>query len=149
MSKASMQSGGLTRTRFSDRIVDKFSIVPISACVFALIVSPLLNYFVPLDRQAVYSGDARLDNRFFWPAMAGISILLVMQNRSRLGRLTWPPHIICLLAYLAFAGASVLWAFSPQSSFTRFVQQVMIVTSIVLPAMLAAPTADMICDLLM
>src|SRR5215472_13794378 len=98
---------------------DKFLITPISACVFALIVSPLLTYFSPLSRQAVYNGDSRLDNRIFWPAMAAISILLVVQNRSRFGKLTWPPHIICLLAYLAFAGASVLWAFSPQSSFTR------------------------------
>src|SRR5262249_9433098 len=54
------------------------------------------------------------------------------------------PHIICLLAYLAFAGASVLWAFRPELSFIRFVQQVMIVTSIVLPAMLAARTTDML-----
>jgi exopolysaccharide production protein ExoQ len=68
---------------------------------------------------------------------------LVMQNRSRLGRRNWPPHIICLFAYLAFAGASVLWAFSPQSSFVRFDQEVMIVASIILPAMLAAQTADM------
>ena len=36
------------------------------------------------------------------------------------GRLTLPPHIICLLAYLAFAGASVLWAFRPELSFIRF-----------------------------
>jgi O-antigen ligase len=72
--------------------------------------------------------------------MAAISIALVAQNRSRL---TLPPHIICLLAYLAFAGASVLWAFTPESSFVRFVQQVMVVTSIVLPALLAARTVDM------
>jgi O-antigen ligase len=75
--------------------------------------------------------------------MAAISVVLAVQNRSRLGRLTLPPHIVCLLAYLAFAGASVLWAFRPELSFIRFVQQLMIVTSIVLPAMLAARTADM------
>ena len=72
--------------------------------------------------------------------MAAISVILAVQNRSRL---TLPPHIICLFAYLAFAGASVLWAFSPERSFIRYLQQVMIVTSIVLPAMLAARTADM------
>jgi hypothetical protein len=65
-------------------------------------------------------------------------------HRSQLGRVTWPPQIICLFAYLAFAGASVLWAFKPDRSLIRFVQQVMIVTSIVLPAMLAARTADML-----
>ena len=87
--------------------------------------------------------EPRPENRIFWPAMAAISVVLAVRNRSRLGRLTLPPHIICLLAYLAFAGASVLWAFRPELSFIRFVQQVMIVTSIVLPAMLAARTADM------
>jgi hypothetical protein len=46
--------------------------------------------------------------------------------------------------YLVFAGASVLWAFNPGVSFIRFAQQAMIVTSIVLPGMLAAPTADVL-----
>jgi exopolysaccharide production protein ExoQ len=82
-------------------------------------------------------------NKIFWPALAAISLVLAVRNRPRVGRLVWPPHIICLLAYLAFAGASVLWAFRPELSFIRFVQQVMIVTSIVLPAMLAARTTDM------
>ena len=36
-----------------------------------------------------------------------------------------------------------MWAFRPELSFIRFIQQVMIVTSIVLPAMVAARTADM------
>jgi exopolysaccharide production protein ExoQ len=122
--------------------IDKFLILAILVCAFALIVSPLLNYFTPLDRQAVYNGAARPENRIFWPAMAAISILLAVQNHSRRDRLTWPPNIVCLLAYLSFAGSSVVWAFSPESSFVRFVQQAMIVTSIILPAMLAARAAD-------
>jgi exopolysaccharide production protein ExoQ len=123
-------------------MIDKCTIVPLLACVFALIVSPLLAYFTPLDRQAVYNGAARLEPRIFWPVMAAISVILAAQNRSRLAKLTWPPHIICLLAYLSFAGASVLWAFSPENSFVRFIQQAMIVISIVLPAMLADRIAD-------
>ena len=118
-------------------LIDKFAILPISACVFALIVSPLLFFFTPTNFGAM---DARPEPRFFWPAMAAISVLLVAQNRSRL---TLPPHIICLFAYLAFAGASVLWAFSPDRSFVRYLQQVMVVTSIVLPALLAARTVDL------
>ncbi|HJU16618.1 MAG TPA: O-antigen ligase family protein [Stellaceae bacterium] len=125
-------------------MLDKFAIVPVLACIFALIVSPLLGLFNTTDEQAMLTGRAAsLDNRIFWPAMTAISILLAVQNGSRLSKRTWPPHIICLLAYLSFAGASVLWAFSPESSFVRFVQQAMIVTSIVLPAMMAARTADM------
>jgi len=84
--------------------------------------------------------EHRLESRIFWPAMAAISLVLAVQNRSRL---TFPPHIICLLAYLAFAGASVLWALSPEISFIRFIQQLMIVTSIVLPVMVAPRTADL------
>src|SRR5579884_1382455 len=143
MSKTSMHSYELARPGSPAPILDKYAIVPILACVFALIVSPLLDFFNPTDEQAMLNGSASLDNRIFWPAMAAISILLAMQNSSRLAKLTWPPNIKCLLAYLSFAGASVLWAFSPASSFVRFVQQAMIVTSIVLPAMLAAREADM------
>jgi exopolysaccharide production protein ExoQ len=127
----------LNRPRYSAPMIDKFAIVPISACVFALIVSPILIFVSSADLQTL---AARPETRIFWPAMAAISVVLTAQNRSRL---TLPPNIICLLAYLAFAGASVLWAFSPERSFIRFFQQVMIVTSIGLPAMLAARTADM------
>ena len=66
-----------------------------------------------------------------------------VQNRNRLSNLTWPPHIICLFIYLAFAGASALWAFSPDRSFVRYTQQLMVVTSIVLPATLTARTVDL------
>ena len=123
-------------------LMDKFALLPILACVFALIVSPLLLFLTDLKtlESQTLASDARPENRIFWPALAAISLVLVVRNRSRL---TLPSNIICLLAYLAFAGASVLWAFSPESSFVRFIQEVMIVSSIALPAMLASRTADM------
>src|SRR6516165_2254095 len=126
----------LNQLRSSTPMIDTCAIVPISACVFALVI-----FATHSDFQAL---DARPENRIFWPAIASISVVLALKNRSQLGRVTWPPQIICLFAYLAFAGASVLWAFSPERSLIRFVQQVMIVTSIVRPAMLAARTADML-----
>lgn len=142
MSKASLHSFESGRLKSSSpTMIDKYAIVPIASCVFALIVSPLLVFFNSTDHTLHFLiTDHRPENRIFWPAMAAISVVLVAQNRSRL---TLAPHIICLFAYLAFAGASVLWAFSPENSFTRFVQQVMIVTSIVLPTMVAARTTDM------
>src|SRR5246127_2076328 len=144
MSKALMHSCELGRPRVSHSNVDKCAVVAVSACVFALIVSPLLIFLTAPDVWTPQNiMEARPENRIFWPAMSAISVVLAVQTRSRLARPTLPPHIICLLAYLAFAGASVLWAFSPEQSLTRFVQQVMIVTSIVLPAMLAARTVDM------
>jgi O-antigen ligase len=120
-------------------MIDKCIIVPISACVYATIVSPLLIHATIADDPSLVMA-ARPENKIFWPALAAVAIVLAVRNRSRL---SWPPHIICLFAYLAFAGASVLWAFKPEFSFTRFVMQVMIVTSIVLPAMVADRKVDM------
>jgi exopolysaccharide production protein ExoQ len=124
---------------------DKFAILPIAACAFALIVAPLLIFQTDLHtlNRAIQAGEARPENRIFWPAMTAIFVVLTLLGSSRLSKVTWPPHIICLFAYLAFAGASGLWAYQPEISFIRFVQEVMIVTSIVLPAMLASRTADM------
>src|SRR5215471_7212685 len=96
--------------KFSTSLIDRFAILPISACVFALIVSPLFILGTFSDFQTL---EGRPENRIFWPAMAAISVLFAMRNRPRP---TLPPHIICLVAYLAFAGASVLWAFSPERS---------------------------------
>jgi exopolysaccharide production protein ExoQ len=134
-----MASFELGQPRSSTPMIDKCAIVAISACVFALIVSPLIIFASP-GTETLQSATPRPENRIFWPAVAAISVVLAVRNGSRL---TLPPHITCLLVYLAFAGASVLWAFRPELSFTRFLQQMMIVTSIVLPAMLAARAVDM------
>ena len=69
----------------SNVIVDKFAIVPIAACIFALIVFPLLTFYSPADPRAL---EGRPETRIFWPAIAAISVLLTAQNRSRL---TFPP----------------------------------------------------------
>src|SRR5262249_54999684 len=143
MPKASTHSFELGRASSFAPTIDTCVIVPIVACVYALIVSPLLIYVTTepatsISDPALHHAMAeapRVENKFFWPALAAISVVLVIRNWSRL---TLPPHIICLFAYLALAGASVLWAFKPDLSFIRFTQQAMILTSIVLPVMLAA-----------
>ena len=117
-------------------MIDKFAIVPTSACVFALIVSPIFLFFAPPSDML----QSDIPPRIFWPAVAAISVLLAARNRSRV---TLPPHIVCLLVYLAFAGASALWAFRPELSFIRFLQQAMVITSIVLPVMLSTRASDM------
>jgi exopolysaccharide production protein ExoQ len=134
---------GYPARRRRGRMIDGCAIVPIAACTFALIVSPLLGFLNPPGTQAVMSGtDPSTAPRILWPLAVVLSLLLAARNHSRLSKLTWPPHIICLLAYLAFAGASTLWAFSPESSLVRFVQQAMVVISVVLPAMIASRTVD-------
>jgi hypothetical protein len=84
----------------------------------------------------------RPENKIFWPAMVAIAVVLVARNHSRFVKLAWPPHIKWLLAFLAYCGASVLWAFKPEFALTRFVLEVMIILSIVLPAMMADRTQD-------
>jgi exopolysaccharide production protein ExoQ len=152
-STASMHSVELGRAGSSTPMIDKCVIcliVPILACVYTEIASPLLIYvdtggitghLARMSRETTLQGilAPRLENKIFWPALAAISVILVVRNRSRL---TLPPNIICLFAYLVLAGASVLWAFKPEFSLSRFVLEAMIVTSIVLPAMVAIRTAD-------
>lgn len=104
---------------------------------------PLLQLLNPDDLHGTLTGTApRPEVRLFWIPMALITVLLIAQNRSRLSRVTWPPHIKWLAAYLVFAGASVVWAIRPESSFIRIILQLMIVTSMVLPIILMSPTTD-------
>jgi O-antigen ligase len=124
-------------------MIDICAIVPFLACAYAAIVGPLIVFVSSIPAHQIQNAEPGLPNRIFWPAMAAVSVVLAVRNYSRFGGLTFPAHIICLLAYVVFAGSSVLWAFRPEISFTRFVQQVMVLTSIVLPGMLAVRTADL------
>jgi O-antigen ligase len=122
---------------------DKRAIIPISVVVYCSIVSPFLVFLNSSDPLGALPTvqEARQENMIFWPAVTAISIVLALRNRSRLARL--PPHIVWLFAYLAFAGASVLWAFDPRVSFTKFCVEAMVITSIVLPAMLVDRNTDL------
>lgn len=139
MSKVLTRSVEIGGARTPARAFDKYSIIPILACVFASIVAPLMIVGCS-PANSVCLLEPRPENKIFWPLLAAISVILVARNFSRL---TFPPHVICLFAYLAFAGASVLWAFKPELSFIRFAQQVMVVTSVVLPALLASRSVDL------
>src|SRR5205807_1560055 len=121
-------------------MIDKWSILAISAVAYTSIVAPLIEPDRTL--QSILAAESIWHNRIFWPVMAASSVGLAMLNRSYVGKRSLPPNIICLLVYLAFAGASVLWSFKPEVSFIRFAQQAMILTSIILPIMLAVRTAD-------
>jgi hypothetical protein len=64
------------RPRYSTRMIDKFAIVPISACVSALIVFPLLDFFTYSDP---HTPDGRPEIQIFWPATAAIFVVLAVQ----------------------------------------------------------------------
>src|SRR5262249_52780370 len=121
MSTTSMHSFKLGRTRSSSPMIDKCAMVAILAVVYVLIVLPLLGviFHNPVAGTSVVAKlqsmmTPRPENKIFWPALVAITVGLAARNYSRFVRLAWPPHIICLLALLAFCGASVLWAFRPE-----------------------------------
>lgn len=116
-----------------------YAAVPVLACVYATIVFPLIIASCSPDDTACLL-EARPESKIFWPALALISLVWAVRNHSRL---KFPPLVVWLFAYLAFAGLSVTWAFKPEISFVRFAQQAMIVVSIVVPAMLAARNVDL------
>lgn len=119
-------------------------ILPILGLAYSIILSPVLIVITSGTPQVVGGMyETRHENKIFWPAVAAIAIILTLRNISRLRSLTLAPHIICLFAYLAFAGASVFWAFKPELSSIRFAQQVMVVSSVILPALLASRSSDM------
>jgi exopolysaccharide production protein ExoQ len=128
-------------THSSSPMLDRYALVTLFACAYATIILPWLTSVDPSTPTIAQNPEPNLVVRIFVPAIAAVAVGMAIRNHSRLRR--WPAHLICLLAYLAFAGASVLWAFRPEASFVRFAQQIMLLSSIVLPAMLAAPTADL------
>jgi exopolysaccharide production protein ExoQ len=149
MSQASMHSFKSGRARASSPMIDKCAIIPILAVSYVIVVAPLLHVIFPppfLGNSIIARLQSvmtpRPENKIFWPALVAISLVLSVQNHSRLTKFTWPPHIICLLAYLSFCGASILWAFKPEFSLTRFVVQVLMIISVVPATMLSARTTD-------
>lgn len=144
MPKASTHSLKLRRTGSSSPTIDKYALIPLVVCAYVTIVGPLISTGgsdINVALTDLQNAEPGLAGRIFFPAISAVSIILAIRNHSRLRR--WPPHMICLLVCVAFAGASVLWAFRPEASFVRFVQLVMVLSALVLPAMLAARTVDL------
>jgi len=132
------------RPRTSTAAFDMCALLPVLAFAYSAIIQPLIYFYFPPAPGLQGLLESRVENRFFWPAAAAIAVALAARSLSRGGRLTLPPNIISLLFYLGFAGASVSWAFNPGLSSVRFTQEVMVITAIALPALLANPTADIL-----
>jgi O-antigen ligase len=140
-------SARVFKTRQSRSPTSTFDIcaaIPVLAFAYSAIIGPLIYFYFPPSPGLEGLLESRVENRFFWPALAAISVGVAARYWSRAGRLSLPPNIIGLIAYVALAGSSVLWAFKPEFTFIRFVQEVMVLTAIVLPALLAPRTADII-----
>jgi exopolysaccharide production protein ExoQ len=139
MPRAVTHSQEMDGTQSSIRAIGGYALIPFMACLYATVIFPLIIVSCdPTDSACLM--EARPESKIFWPALAAIAAVLAIRNFSRL---KFPPHILWLFGYLALAGASVLWAFKPEASFVRITQQVMIVISIVVPALLAARKSDL------
>jgi exopolysaccharide production protein ExoQ len=100
------------------------AIMPLSAIAYILLVLP----FIPED------GNARSENRLFWPVAAALTLAFILQNRARIDYGFWRSlPILSLIAYLLFAAASVSWAYSPEDAFVRLAVQVLATVVIVAP----------------
>jgi exopolysaccharide production protein ExoQ len=120
-------------------------LIPALACLYATVFSHLLalqcsNGDWNHPDMACVAAE-RLDNRLFWPVLSLFAFASVIRHRANFRT---PVHIVCLFAYVGFAGLSVLWAFAPSTSFVRYLQQVMIISCIVLPAITADKKADLL-----
>lgn len=139
-----------SRGQASSRSYDSYTLIPLAAFAYILIIAPLLKFSVDVTSEPGLSASAaiqnlmtpRLENKIFWPTLTSITLVTAARDVSRLSRL--PAHILCLGAYLAFAGLSILWAFKPELTATRFIMQSMIVTCITLPIILAGSKTDVL-----
>jgi exopolysaccharide production protein ExoQ len=143
MFKTSAHSFKSSRPKSSTSAFDTCAMIPVLAFAYSAIIGPLIYFYFPPSPGLQGLLESRIEDRVFWPVLAAIAVVLAARHWSRIRR-PLPPNIIALLAYLAFAGASVAWAFRPELSSIRFVKEIMVLTAIVLPALLAPRTADII-----
>ena len=143
MSNASTHSFKSERPTPSTSAFDFCAMIPVMALAYSAIIQPLIYFNFPPAPGLQGLLESRIEDRIFWPVLAAMSVALAARHWSRIRR-PLPPNIIALLAYLAFAGASVTWAFKPELSFIRFVKEIMVLAAIVLPAMLATRTSNIL-----
>lgn len=99
--------------------------IPVLAVFYVLLILP----FLPDD-----GGAGRIENILFWPVAAALTLALFFRNWALVDRKffrSWP--IISLTAYLVFAAASVMWAYSPNESFSRLILQILVFVVVALP----------------
>jgi len=111
------------------------AIMPVFAIFYVLLVLP----FLPDD------GKGRIENILFWPVAAALTLTFVFSNWALIDRRFFrSPPILSFIAYLVFAAASVTWAYSPESAFTRIAVQLLAVIIVVVPFALPIPTKSIL-----
>jgi exopolysaccharide production protein ExoQ len=106
------------------------AIMPVFAIFYVLLVLP----FIPNEGE-------RVENILFWPAAAGLTLMLFFLNRARTDHKFFQSlPIMSLITYLVFAAASVTWAYSPDFAFSRLLVQVLVVIIVAVPYALPITT---------
>ncbi|WP_315779894.1 MULTISPECIES: O-antigen ligase family protein [unclassified Bradyrhizobium] len=130
--------------RSSAGAFDICAVIPVLAFAYSSLIQPLIYFSFPPSPGLQGLLESRTENRIFWPALAAVAIIVAAQRLARGTRLAAPPNIVSLCVYFGLAGASVAWAFKPEFAFVRFVQEAMVLTAVVLPALLSNPRADLL-----
>jgi exopolysaccharide production protein ExoQ len=111
-------------------------ILPVFIIFYTLLILPFME------------GKERPGNMLFWPLAAALTLTLVCNNWARIDRrffLSLP--MMTLIAYHAFAGASITWAYSPDFAFSRFVVEALALIVVVLPYALPISTKSTISNI--
>ena len=94
----------------SSLVLDKF-LLPLAACAFALIVSPLLIVLSaegPDTKTLAGAMAVRYENKVFWPALLALTVIVVFRHRERLSRASF---------LQTSSASSCIWAL-PASAFS-------------------------------
>ena len=108
------------------------ALVPVVVFFYVLVVLPFMGG----------DGKPRIENMLFWPALAGIVLALAAYNYSLLDKgFIFSLVVTSLVAYMAFAAASITWAYDANSAFTRYMVQLLIVIVVLVPYALPIDTS--------
>lgn len=104
--------------------VTLLTVMPVFAIAYLFLILPL----IPTE------GNERVENILFWPVAAGLTLILAFKNHAKIdyGFFRSLP-IASVIAYFAFAAASVTWAFSPELAFSRLAGLVLAFIVVVVP----------------
>lgn len=112
------------RPDFSGNSVVLLTIMPVFATAYLFLILPL----IPTVE------NERTENILFWPVLAGLTLTLVFINSEKIDyKFFRSLPIASLIAYFAFAAASVTWAYSPEFAFKRLVGQVLVFIVVIVP----------------
>jgi exopolysaccharide production protein ExoQ len=111
-------------------------IMPVFGIYYVLLILP----FIPRDASA-----ERIENILFWPLAAMLTLALIVYNRERIDyRFFRSVPVASLIAYLAFAAASVTWAFNLELAFSRLVVEMLAIIVVFVPFALPIRTKNAI-----